>query len=214
MIRDFSETNGDSSAWRDLAPRLERATDPQLRRSATCGIVYRDRVSVRIPRPIIYIRIAPELVSVRDIGMKRQYEGAPLVAVDAQGRIVAIGPDVTEATRAGAGGITLRNPFADSAAGTAEIVLGAQVLKAFLAKIGRRHWPGPLRWLLGYDMVVQVVQAGGEDLTAAMREAIKVMAKRAGARRVRLVTGTAALLSDEGVRSAFVPPTYSFDLLT
>jgi hypothetical protein len=214
MIRDFSETNGDSSAWRDLAPRLERATDPQLRRSATCGIVYRDRVSVRIPRPIIYIRIAPELVSVRDIGMKRQYEGAPLVAVDAQGRIVAIGPDVTEATRAGAGGITLRNPFADSAAGTAEIVLGAQVLAAFLAKIGRRHWPGPLRWLLGYDMVVQVVQAGGEDLTAAMREAIKGMAKRAGARRVRLVTGTAALLSDEGVRSAFVLPTYSFDLLT
>ncbi len=59
-------------------------------------------------------------------------------------------------------------------------------------------------------MIVQVITADEGDLSAATREAIEAMPKRAGARRARIMAGDAPL-SDEGIRAAFAPPKQVFN---
>lgn len=128
-------------------------------------------------KPVVYARLEPELLSLREAGSGRSLSEPPIAAVS-KGRVLAVG----EAARLHAGEVV--NPFKHPRTLIADFTVGEAVLKGFLKKLyaGRWFWPAPLLVLHP-----RVNAEGG--LTELELRALRELGIGAGAYRVLLWQG-------------------------
>ena len=141
-------------------------------------------------KPIVYARLEPELLSLREVGSGRTLSEPPLAALSGQ-KVLAVG----EAARLQGGEVV--NPFRHPRTLLAEFTVAQAVLKGFLKKLYEGRWfqPAPL-----IVLHARVDLEGG--LTQIERRALHELGMGAGAYRVLLWQGR-DLMDDEMLAADF-----------
>ncbi len=154
------------------------------------------------PGGVYYVRVAPDAIVVRDVRRRREIGDVPQAAVDAAGRVVAVGREAGEQPLLAAGSAAIRSPFARSTLAGEDVDAAVAILKHLVRGLRRVTWlPVMIR-----GMIVHPDFAFADPLTTEERDAFLAMARGAGARTVHVWEGRA--LTDDEVFEAFAPPAY------
>lgn len=144
-------------------------------------------------KPVVYARLEPDLLSLREAGSGRSLSEAPIAAIsrDEKKRVLAVG----EGARLADGDVV--NPFKHPRTLIADFTIGEAVLKGFLKKLyaGRWFWPAPL-------LVLHPRGSPEGGLTQIELRALRELGMGAGAYRVILWQGR-DLADDELLASDF-----------
>lgn len=143
----------------------------------------------------LYVRIASDRLTVRDVSSGRVFDDEPVLAVkrEAPHRIEAVGGRQSRRAVGSQPGLELVNPFDHPRSLLDDFVPAERLLQyAFRDVLGKGMMqPAPL-------VVMHPLEKLDGGLTAVERRAFQELALGAGARKVVVVTG--AELSDEAVR--------------
>ena len=154
------------------------------------------------PGGVYYVRITPDTIVVRDVRGRRQIEEVPQAALDAAGRVVAVGREAGHLSGQGDLAAGLRSPFARSSLDVGDVDLAAGIVRHLVRGLRRVPWvPVMIR-----GMIIHPDFAAADPLSTDERDAFIVMAKRAGARTAQVWEGRP--LADDEVLDAIVPPAY------
>lgn len=97
-------------------------------------------------RPILYVRLSPKSLSIRDVGARRELTESPIAAIsrETNRRLVAVG-DAANSAKA-AQPVDLINPFAHPRSLLSDFTVAEQILKGLVKKIlaGRIFVPSPV----------------------------------------------------------------------
>lgn len=139
---------------------------------------------LQLLRPVVYVRLAPEVLSVRDVGSARTVEEPPLAAVSREPKRRVLGVGEAARTAAAAQAADLVNPFQHPRTLLADFTVGEAVLRGFLRKLyaGRLFAVAPIMVLHP-----KVDPAGG--FTQIELRALRELGMGAGAREVHVRTG-------------------------
>lgn len=147
-------------------------------------------------RPLIYVQISPERLTVRNVKTGASISEIPEIAIrgkrdDPKARIVAIGALARVAAKADAG-VSVFNPFAHPRSPMSDLVLAEQLLKGLLYPLQK----GFLR--LAPKIVVHPLGQPEGGLTLEEQRAFRKLAVGAGASKAVLWQGHE--LSDDELR--------------
>jgi rod shape-determining protein MreB and related proteins len=139
---------------------------------------------LHVLRPTFYAQLSPERLAVRDVRSGRAYAGPPIGAVlpPPLARVIRVGDEARTASADRP--LRIVNPFQHPRTLIADLEVGRQVLKGFLAKLM------PYRLLPRLPVLVlhpRVDPAGG--FTAIEIRALRELASGAGATQVYLWQG-------------------------
>lgn len=147
--------------------------------------------------PLVYVQVAPDRVTLRNVKSGQSVSEPPLLAVNPQLKapILAVGAEA--AMRAGPG-VQMVNPFAHPRTLVSDFVHGEQLLKALL----RRLLPNAI-FTVSPRVVLHAMGDPEGGFTQIEVRALHEMALGAGAAEVRLWQGRA--LTDEELLSGTFP---------
>ena len=146
----------------------------------------------------IYIRIRPNLISLKRIDTKEIYEDIPLVAFNKKGLIVAIGKISEEAQLSeGKTNISLENGFSHSRVIMNDPFVAEMAINYFLRKLSKNKWTF-IRPLIVFHPLIQL--EGGLTGTEAM--ALYHIGMLAGGREIYVWSGR-ELLEEEILKLEF-----------
>ncbi|MBX3658794.1 MAG: rod shape-determining protein [Ramlibacter sp.] len=96
--------------------------------------------------PLLYVRVSPDVLSVRDVKAGVEISEPAQVAIRDQGKAVIVGVGLQAAPAVAAGGpVRLVRPFAHPRSLVSDFTVAQQLLKAFVFRLQRRSWllPAP-----------------------------------------------------------------------
>ena len=108
-------------------------------------------------KPVVYARLEPELLSLREVRSGNMVSGPPLAAISKH-KVVAVG----ETARWQAGQVV--NPFKHPRALIADFTVAGAVLKGFMKKLFEGRWFSPAPLLVLHP---RVIPEGGVPLVGA-----------------------------------------------
>jgi rod shape-determining protein MreB and related proteins len=145
--------------------------------------------------PLLYIKVAPERLTVRNVKTGEEIAEVPEVAIGSSHRkkiILAVGAQARAA--ASVQSAELVNPFDHPRTLVGDFTVGEQLLKAFLRRLQSASW-----FALSPRIVMHPLGSPAGGFTQVERRAFREMAIGAGASEVVLWVGRE--LSDEEVQS-------------
>jgi rod shape-determining protein MreB len=151
-------------------------------------------------RPVIYVQISPDRLTVRNVKSGEAISEVPEIAIagGSARTVLAVGAEARSAAATQAAEIV--NPFRHPRSLVGDFSLGEQVLKAFIRRLQSRSF-------LSFPPLVVLHPLGSHDggLTQVERSALREMAMGAGAAKVVLWVGEeladADVLSERVLRS-------------